>query len=122
MVQWNIPYDWCNRNSDLHRPFQYKKIVLAQGKGRYSACGCTVYKGSGYTDWFLPSKDELNEMYKQKNLIGGFADWEYWSSSEYNLSNAWYQYFFHGGQSGLFKLNVSKTYVMFKGLFEEVLY
>jgi len=31
-------------------------------------------------------KDELNQMYLQKSIIGGFAYSNYWSSSEYNAS------------------------------------
>ena len=51
----------------------------------------------GYTDWFLPSKDELNEMYMQRVSIGGFASVDYWSSSQSNGANAWAQYFGTGG-------------------------
>jgi hypothetical protein len=38
----------------------------------------------GYTDWFLPSADELVEMYNHRGNIGGFAEDFYWSSSESN--------------------------------------
>ncbi len=38
----------------------------------------------GYSDWFLPSKDELNLMHKQRTVIGGFASGNYWSSSEHD--------------------------------------
>jgi hypothetical protein len=45
---------------------------------------CRKYTGGGYLDWFLPSKDELNKLYINKDLIGGFTcndTGEYWSSS-----------------------------------------
>jgi hypothetical protein len=37
---------------------------------------------NGYDDWFLPSVDELLEMYSLKETIGGFVNTLYWSSSE----------------------------------------
>jgi len=52
----------------------------------------------GYSDWFLPSRDELNLMYGQKGVIGGFASVNYWSSSEYDIIPAWIQNFANGGQ------------------------
>ncbi|NBF40274.1 MAG: DUF1566 domain-containing protein [Spirochaetes bacterium] len=36
----------------------------------------------GYDDWFLPSRDELDEMMSQKDAIGGFSSDYYWASSE----------------------------------------
>ena len=53
---------------------------------------------NGYSDWYLPSKDELYEMYSTigneglEGNIGGFdtSDWPYyWSSSEGNNHLAW---------------------------------
>ena len=49
-----------------------------------------------YSDWFLPSIDELNQMYLQKNVIGGFNDNVYWSSSEDRNSMAVREYFLTG--------------------------
>ncbi|MCX6532984.1 MAG: DUF1566 domain-containing protein, partial [Actinobacteria bacterium] len=52
----------------------------------------------GQSDWFLPSKDELNQMYIQQTAIGGFSTVYYWSSSEYADLNAWAQDFHSGLQ------------------------
>ena len=62
---------------------------------------------SGYTDWFLPSKDELNLMYQNIGRgnalglgnVGGFTDTYYWSSTEVDDSFARGQYFYFGFQN-----------------------
>jgi len=60
---------------------------------------CANLKFDNFTDWFLPSKDELDLMYKNLKLkgLGGFSDDQYWSSSQSsdNLS-AWEQFFKDG--------------------------
>jgi hypothetical protein len=52
-------------------------------------------KGYG-SGWHLPSKDELNKLYKQKDVVGGFAYNNYWSSTDYDNYYACYQYFDNG--------------------------
>jgi len=59
-------------------------------------CGDLVL--NGYSDWYLPSKDELNKLYINKVAIGGFASDGYWSSSEYVDGGAWDQFFDDGSQ------------------------
>ncbi len=56
---------------------------------------------NGYDDWFLPSKDELKLMYDNLHQqgFGGFSNSNYWSSSEFNSSNSWYQNFSNGEQN-----------------------
>ena len=57
---------------------------------------CANLNLGDYSDWFLPSKDELNLMYKNLYLagVGGFAENGYfWSSSEDSLYDAWAQTF-----------------------------
>jgi len=61
----------------------------------------------GFTDWYLPSKDELNKLFINREAIGGFApNYYYWSSSEYDalptdrLYYGWKQRFAAGGSQG----------------------
>jgi hypothetical protein len=84
-------------------------IINNQGAGSYAAKICDDYTntdtGTGiYSDWYLPSKDELNKLYLNKYVIGGFKDGVYWSSSDwdnkyYSGLYAWAQYFPSGGQA-----------------------
>ena len=46
-------------------------------------------------DWRLPTKDELDEMYDNKDLIGNFVNTNYWSSTDHNSDYAWMQVFTH---------------------------
>jgi hypothetical protein len=61
-------------------------------------CGDLVL--GGYSDWYLPSKDELNKLYLNKVAIGGFANNYYWSSTEDGSNGAWRQNFSNGYQNG----------------------
>jgi hypothetical protein len=38
--------------------------------------------GVVYDDWYLPSKDELYELYIRRETVGGFSTNRYWSSTE----------------------------------------
>jgi hypothetical protein len=51
-----------------------------------------------YGDWYLPSKVELNLLYNQKTVVGGFASNYYWGSTEGGSGNAWSQNFNGGFQ------------------------
>ena len=70
---------------------------------------CDTLTLGGYSDWFLPSKDELNEMYSNLCLqsLGGFVYGAYWSSTEGSNAVAWYQNFANGLQNGSGKFNGS---------------
>ncbi len=58
--------------------------------------------------WRLPTKDELNLMYLNKDKIGGFADDLYWSSTVSLKSLAWGQFFYRGGTSSFNKDDPNK--------------
>jgi hypothetical protein len=75
----------------------------------YAAGLARAYTGGGYTDWFLPSKDELNKMYLNMATINttaaansgsNFSTNYYWSSTEYITYFAWLQEFINGNQDG----------------------
>ena len=61
---------------------------------------------NGQSDGFLPNKEELNDMYSNIGQgaaggnVGGFANRYYWSSSEYDSFDAWFQNFYIGTQYG----------------------
>lgn len=59
--------------------------------GNFAAKICSVYEQEEYGDWYLPSKAELNKMYLLRDLIGGFDNDMYWSSTEFNVGFAWCQ-------------------------------
>jgi hypothetical protein len=76
-----------------------------------AARACAEYRGGGYADWFLPSKDELYEMWvyntddtyvdkRIPNLAG-----HHWSSSQDDYLIAWYLNFSNGEFSSNYKVN-----------------
>ena len=80
-------------------------LIIANQGGtatNYAAGIARAYTGGGYTDWFLPSKGELNLMYQIPAVLAtmtfisdGFTNFPkyYWSSSEYTNNYAWFQDF-----------------------------
>jgi hypothetical protein len=75
-------------------------IAGCVGNTMIAANVCNNFEYSGYTDWYLPSKDELNELYLQKSIVGGFNIGDnYWSSSQYTPECAWMQFFGSGVQN-----------------------
>jgi hypothetical protein len=79
---------------------------------------CDNYTGGGYSDWFLPSKDELDEMYQNIATIeataganggSGFASAYYWSSTELYFNYAWHQYFGSGYQGRNYKYDTNRV-------------
>ena len=70
-------------------------------------CADLVY--GGYSDWFLPSKDELAQLRIQRTAIGDLQIYEYWSSTEfYNATSyAWRQRIETGAASGYLKTQAS---------------
>lgn len=113
---------WYNENSiatEAHSEGIYAGemntmlIIANQGSpsDEYAAGVCANYavteNGVTYSDWYLPSKEELDLMYQNKAVInsvsesnGGsdFVDWLYWSSTEDDDFFVWIQNFNDGTQ------------------------
>lgn len=56
---------------------------------------------NGYSDWYLPSINELNKLYLNREAVGGFARFgSYWSSTESGNFSALYIDFNEGNLDG----------------------
>ena len=81
-------------------------IIAVQGAvtTNYAAGLARAHNGGGYTDWYLPSKDELTKVFLNKVAIGGFDPFgSYWSSSEVDVNNAWIYYNFFSSPFSVLK-------------------
>ena len=87
------------------------------------------YRGGGMNDWFLPSRDELNELCKfarsqltgdttigcdRSGILRDYFNLNsfYWSSTEINALSAWQQYFGSGNRNDIFKNYSASDYAI----------
>jgi hypothetical protein len=90
---WDVGTGLANTNT----------IIASQGatSTNYAAGVARAYNGGGYTDWYLPSGYELIHLYGNigpgaaapLTNVGGFANGNYWTSTEATNSNARYRTF-----------------------------
>lgn len=67
---------------------------------------CKESRAGGFRDWRLPDKAELNRLYQNKALIGGFREVHYyWSATESDKNDAWDQSFRTGVSNLGYKLD-----------------
>jgi hypothetical protein len=83
-----------------------KTIVASQGAGNYAAKLCYDLVLGGYSDWYLPSNDELGKLYASRVIIGDFADTYYWSSSKTYSNNVYWRFF--GDNLHIVPLNIKR--------------
>jgi hypothetical protein len=83
------------------------EFLRKQGETSRAAQLCAALDFNGFRDWFLPSKDEFDLMYKNLKTkgLGGFSNDYYWSSSGYDNDDAWMQRFSDGYQGLNLKCN-----------------
>jgi hypothetical protein len=67
---------------------------------------------NGYSDWHLPTKEELNALYVNLIQVGvrGFGDSYYWSSSETSSTTGW-SFDFNGGNVANYGVKNLSNYV-----------
>ena len=83
------PVAICGTLGFLVNPKELGKMTWEEAKGACASLG---------EGWRLPTRVELLLMYENKDVVGGFADTSYWSSTEDDSSSAWKQYFDNGLQ------------------------
>lgn len=93
-------------------------ITMQSGHTNSAARHCVDLAYGGNDDWYLPSKNELNQVYIKKDSInvtaganGGevFTSTFYWSSTEGSGSTAWDQNFSNGVPCNFNKSNHSRV-------------
>ena len=78
-------------------------IAAACGNTSAAAVAAAYEWPNGQTDGFLPNREELDLLFNQRTVVGGFTNDLYWSSSEFDGSFAWGQFFDGGNQVDLNK-------------------
>ena len=72
---------------------QNTAMILAVDANAPAALACRNYSNNGFNDWFLPSRDELTQLYRNRaavnNAGGNLGTSVFWSSSQFNLESAW---------------------------------
>ncbi|MDR2691258.1 MAG: DUF1566 domain-containing protein [Dysgonamonadaceae bacterium] len=74
------------------------EVDVAPADEIYAAKVVAELTTGGYSDWYLPSIDELTELYRQRAVVGGFNETKtYWSSSAIDggyIGPSGYTYFY----------------------------
>jgi len=70
---------------------------------------CNDLIAGGYSDWYLPGKEELNRLYANKTAVGGFTSDYYWSSTQSDANHAWAQHFGTGSIASFKKDTTAKV-------------
>jgi hypothetical protein len=110
---------WCSDTSTDFGLTAWDKSAVGVGSTNtsiaYATCttgaiqAASDYAGGSKTDWFLPSIGEamlMNTNLRQAG-VGGFVASSYWSSSENDANNAWYQFFDSGYQYSFSKASAN---------------
>lgn len=78
-------------------------LIFSGSNTDYAAGYCANLTTAGFNDWYLPSIQELRQLYNNRIVIGGFSSIWYWSSTERpDVIQQAYAINFSGGANGSF--------------------
>jgi len=101
-IPWSITQTDTGATSTTDGPNNTGLIYSNQGtEGSYATKYCKDYRGGGYSDWYLPAREELITIWNS-GLFGSSA--YFWTSTQDTASNAYLVYWPTGGISSLSKL------------------
>jgi hypothetical protein len=85
-VKWGCANTWVGTGSAIGSgQSNTTKIVDNDCSSSNNAANkCDNHQINGYSDWYLPSIYELEQIYLNKDILGGFSPGTYWSSSEHD--------------------------------------
>jgi hypothetical protein len=75
-----------------------RSIVNACPDAEIAARICDTLNYNGYSDWYLPSNDEMAKIYAIRAMLSGFGVAHYWTSTQVDGGTA--KMFFANGTSG----------------------
>lgn len=91
-------------HNNLDDYYNQPEVCSTSNDGSVAAKLCADYTFGGFQDWFLPSSDEVLEMYNVLHLNGqgdfSFGRWTYWSSTEVEGDNVAIATDFETGDQG----------------------
>lgn len=111
----DIRFSNATRDGIYGGVYNTEHILAVGGPGYTLADTCAKTMDGIFGDWYWPSKYELSLMFTQKNLIGGFTDDLYLSSTEVKDSTFWAQSFRSGVQvpiktSGIYSVRAIRRF------------
>lgn len=99
LLKWKTSLDETpGTSTDIGKGYENTYTHMT-GDEHPAAAECRGYSGGGADDWFLPSIDELAELYDTRDIVGDFEEELYWSSSESDSAGGWAFSFIPGGNA-----------------------
>ena len=98
-LAWKTTTTTTTGTDSLNNGFNNTAAMVAAGISLHPAAQfCKGLSINGYTDWYLPAKDELNLIYTNRGSLDAFVQNYYWSSTQTSSDFSWGQYFNSGDQ------------------------